>query len=338
MASLSSMTTALQMMKSGQVGSLPQVSPQASSAAAPRVTVGEAVRSAPVQPADDAQPEIGDLRNDPAFSEAMRISDEVRDGTLSPTSERAMKYMARAVGEEITRDPRMLEIGHFIGALGASDGVKVEHRDAAFPDRNTAVVNAYHWGKQLAESTQFIAKAERDIATTRTAIQDITRRIGAGDGDVDALRASLESRQASLGYLGQQISERKDQAEMASATLARQFSFRGQGMAVTAGGTTEATGFTLTHGTQGTVMEVGADGTLTLFDASGKGYTLSEYNAAQPDGLIAELHNDEIKRADEAAPIAEKLQRMNEQGARYEAFMRSYEAFMRSGVGLDLRR
>ncbi len=331
MATLSSMTTALQIMKSGQAGSAAPLPLQASSVAASRAAASEAVRSAPAQPAEDAQTEVRDLSNDPAFREMMSILDEVRDGTLSPTSERAKKYTVHVPGEEITRDPRMLQIGEFVGALGASDGVKVEHRDAAFPDRNTAMVNAYHWGKQLSESAQFIAKAERNVEATRTAIQDLTERIGAGDGDVEAMRAELASREASLEYLGKQISQRKDQAEMAGATLARQFSFHGQSMTVTANGTTEAVGFTIAHGIQGKVMEVGADGTLTLFDASGKGYTPSEYNAARADGLVAELHNDEIRRVDEAAPVAEKLQRIHESAARFEAYMRS-------GVGLDLRR
>ncbi len=336
MATLSSMTTALQIMKSGQAGSAAPLPLQASSVAASRaaasmVSEGAGAGSTSARLAAEAQNGFRDLSNDPAFREMMSTLDEVRDGTLSPTSERATKYQARAVGEEFLRDPRMLEIGHFVPAHGAAYGVAVEHRDAAFPDRNTAMVNAYHWGKQLSESAQFIAKVDRDKLATRAAIQDLTARIGAGDGDVDAMRAELTGREASLGYLGEEVSRHRLQADRVGASLARQFSFRGQGMTVTAGGTTEATGFTITHGTQGKVMEVGADGTLTLFDASGKGYTPSEYNAARPDGLVAELHNDGIRRADEAAPVAEKLQRIHESAARFEAYMRS-------GVGLDLRR
>lgn len=65
-------------------------------------------------------------------------------------------------------------------------------------------------------------------------------------------------------------------------------------------------GFSITHGTLGKIMDVSADGTLTLYDAEGTAYSAEEYNAANIDGGIPQLHNDLIRQADDRAALASR--------------------------------
>lgn len=63
-------------------------------------------------------------------------------------------------------------------------------------------------------------------------------------------------------------------------------------------------GFSLSHGTLGKIMDVAADGTVTLYDAEGKGYSAAEYSAANIDGGIPQLRNDLIRQSDRQSAAA----------------------------------
>ena len=70
-----------------------------------------------------------------------------------------------------------------------------------------------------------------------------------------------------------------------------QFGFEDALVTTTGEGRPAFAGLTVTHATYGKMLTIGADGTVTLYDRSGKGYTEADYNAAQPDGVIPELWN-----------------------------------------------
>ena len=45
-------------------------------------------------------------------------------------------------------------------------------------------------------------------------------------------------------------------------------------------------------------MDVSAEGEITLYGSDGTAYSADEYNAANVDGGIPQLHNDMIRKAD----------------------------------------
>ncbi|OWJ98731.1 hypothetical protein CDV54_01580 [Paracoccus yeei] len=85
--------------------------------------------------------------------------------------------------------------------------------------------------------------------------------------------------------------------ERSAVTLAGMFSFDSASVTAAAyQGKFE--GFSLTHGTLGKIMDVSAEGEITLYGSDGTAYSADEYNAANVDGGIPQLHNDMIRKAD----------------------------------------
>ncbi|WP_147278888.1 hypothetical protein [Paracoccus versutus] len=222
---------------------------------------------------------------------------QLRDGSLSPFDPNT--GMARLWARSDT-DPRMRYEGVFLpaemGPMGHS--ATATKRDADFPARSDAMAMAYHFGKALAERAK---TAVADMALVRKnsdTMLDPSGRIYGMEGGF----AGLESANA---HGTSEIVGNINFLESRAASLANLFSFD----------TTSVTrpvydgsfqGFSITHGTLGKIMDVSADGTLTLYDAEGTAYSAEEYNAANIDGGIPQLHNDLIRQADDRAALASR--------------------------------
>ena len=128
------------------------------------------------------------------------------------------------------------------------------------------MANAYHYATDLmatATRTANAAKSHRDL------------NLGGTQAEVDVLNM-----------------------ERSVVTLAGMFSFDSASVTAAAyEGKFE--GFSLTHGTLGKIMDVSAEGEITLYGADGTAYSAADCNAANVDGGIPQLHNDMIRKADE---------------------------------------
>lgn len=208
------------------------------------------------------------------------------DGSISPFDPEAVEVTgSERVFHQWNKDPRLIFEGTFVGGEinGVSKGAKAEQSDSNFPSRRDAMVTAYHYATKVIDSampTARIAKSNPSLLPSSW----------------EALRtAPMED--FSVGFEASQM-------EMNAAVLSKMFSFDNTTVtgAVYAG---EFNGFSLTHGTLGKIMDVSAEGEITLYDAEGTAYSAAEYNAAGVDGGIPELHNDLIRRADEDQRRAE---------------------------------
>ncbi|MEX5562831.1 hypothetical protein SM764_05365 [Pseudophaeobacter sp. 1A16562] len=240
-----------------------------------------------------------------SFAKAARTeADGLRDGSLSPFDTKVLKPVRSAHAPE---DSRLLQDGVFVGSKAASEGGNVVIVDANFPDRRSATANAYHAGTALLEQSQTLVRYDAMLKSSQEKAATLQAQLDAGTGDVEQLAALLRGHQDSIGSLTEMRAEAQLQVDRATASLSRMFSFTGQAIATSEDGSSQVAGFTISHGTQGKIMEVSADGDITMFDKSGKAYTREGFAAAKPDGVIPGIHNDLVREADAARPLPERF-------------------------------
>ncbi len=239
-----------------------------------------------------------------AFCKASREAYQaIRDGSKSPfDSEIADLVGSRRLWQSQNTDARIQFEGDFVASEGVAAGTQAPQRDADFPSRRDAMANAYHFASALVENVKYVVSDTREIASDPDKYLDTSGRLygagpGGGTAGGDWQVAMAKGTDMMLFY--------RDRMESMAASLANLFSFDSTSVTVPAydGG---FQGFSITHGTLGKIMDVARDGSITLYDAEGTAYSAEEYNVANIDGGIPQLHNDLIRQADDRAALASR--------------------------------
>lgn len=223
----------------------------------------------------------------------------LQSGALSPFDPEATRVDAAFQFRDGQWDSRLKFEGSFVSMEGPSEGRAFVYRDASFPDRQSAMANAYHFGKILSGSSQNLAKYETQVADARSRLIELTAKQANGDlsGDIEE---QIKAHKSFIGFTQELAMNERLVSERAKASLANMFSFTSSGVS-RQDGLTQAVGFSISHGSLGKIVHFAADGSVRLFDGAGRGYAAAEYNEANVDGGIPELHNDLIRQADRRA-------------------------------------
>lgn len=222
-------------------------------------------------------------------------------GSVSPFDTEVVRAsMAETTFRVMQQDSRMEFEGAFAAKfVDTGMGATQPQRDADFPSRSDAMAYAYHFATALAQDAQQAVTDMAWINANSDTTRDASGRIygtnadgtfkGVSDeafthGTFDALWTfqSMERNAASLANLFS-----LDAASVTTSAYDGSFG-----------------GFSLSHGNLGKIMDVTADGAVTLYDAEGKGYSAAEYSAANIDGGIPQLRNDLIRQADRQSAAA----------------------------------
>lgn len=185
------------------------------------------------------------------------LSKGLRDGSASPLSDLAAKM---AKGEiELAASRGLLFEGKFLA--GAGDSGTIGHAD--FADRQTAMLNAYHYSRDLIPH----AKQAAHYMSTFSAA-DLGDPLNAKD-----------------------LADAERDYRRGESMLRVQFGFDQPLITIAADGTATFDGFEVVHERFGRMLSVDAGGAITFFDQAGTAYTGAKYDAARPDGIIPELVN-----------------------------------------------
>ena len=234
--------------------------------------------------------------------ERQLVRADLANGKLSPFgSEIAKEYegISTRKGHGNMNDPRKEFGGHFsMSQIENYVGRPAEvTQDTAFLDRRDAIATAYHFASDFAqgmlEVSQGVRKARRDEKG------NIYGLSSSGEILEDRNNGNVRTEHGTDSLI-----RRMEQMEGDGAGLARHFSF--DRTAVTRAALKgEVSAFSITHGTFGKLMDVGKDGTVTLYDAQGTAFSMQDYNSANSSERIPEVHNDLIDLADREAARAE---------------------------------
>lgn len=184
------------------------------------------------------------------------------DGSESPIGEEATKLCDRRFIAQEKAAGRMFE-GNFVTGNGLNDDGSYEIGMGAFADRQVAMINAYHYARAAGHATWALIMFNTSSVNPS--------RYGEQYG-----RAAFMAERDLVRPL---------------SMLGRQFGFTGTTLATTEDGRQVFSGLTVTHEKYGKMLSIDPNGTVTLYDQSGKAYTEEAYNAAQPEGVIPELWN-----------------------------------------------
>lgn len=239
-----------------------------------------------------------------AIQSAEKSSDmfsRIEEGQLSPFDPEVVKQFDN--GSLVSKsDPRMefpglfpvVEIASRMGQAAPSTG------DTKFLDRRDAMATAYHFGMEFAEMMRSVAlrvgSAARDAQGT---IYGLSSSGEFRPNKADS-RIMVESGNTQLVHDMQDM-------ETAGSGLAKHFSFD-KAPATSAAYDGKLSAVSITHGTYGKIMDIGEDGTVTLYDAQGNGFSAEDYNAANPNERIPELHNDLVELGDRQLQRAEAME------------------------------
>lgn len=229
-------------------------------------------------PASDVPPEVAMAIA--ANARDVEVFDGLRDGSISPFDPKASEVTGHEkVMNPAKTDSRMLFEGNFIGAGDSvPHGTTAPQSDGNFPSRRDAMANAYHY------ATDLMATAARTAGTAKSH-PDVN--LGGSQASISANTVIPHTSEVDVLNM-----------ERSAVTLAGMFSF--DSASVTAAAYQgKFKGFSLTHGTLGKIMDVSAEGEITLYGSDGTAYSAADYNAANVDGGIPQLHNDMIRQADE---------------------------------------
>ncbi len=228
----------------------------------------------------------------------MRAAHEsLRNGAASPFDPEVDKLLGGQIFfHQNIKDPRMEFEGNFGSSLPAAMGTTAPQRDAEFSSRGDAMAYAFHFGSELAKMGQSVAiDMSRIDASSSTMLDSSGKIFGlASDGQILGNWDAVMTAEAhGNGAILRDMRHMETQA----ASLANLFSFDS---ASATRPVYEGTfsGFSISHGTLGKIMDVAANGSVTLYDAEGKGYSAAEYSAANIDGGIPQLRNDLRRQAD----------------------------------------
>lgn len=241
--------------------------------------------------------------NYPAFMTTLRLagrmveaSEKGRNGEVSPFDGAAAKAAAGRTWQRLESDPRMDYEGVFPASASVAMGTTAPRRDADFPARRDAMAYAYSFGSRLAVSARQAVADSQAIRANRDRMLDGTGQLHgvARDG---RLLGSWEAMAAADAHQTHDIVANMFNMEVQAASLANLFSF--DSASVTAPAYRgEFNGFSIRHGRLGPIMDVAADGAITLHGADGTAHRAADYSAAQVDGGIPQLRNDLIRAAD----------------------------------------
>lgn len=202
------------------------------------------------------------------------------------------------------KDPRMEFEGAFMPKfVDTGMGANQIQRDADFSSRSDAMAYAYHFATALAADAQRGVTDMAWIKANSDTTRDASGRIYGTTADGHFIGETAEFTEHF--ELPDALSTFRSM-ERNAATLANMFSLDASSVTTSAYGGSYS-GFSLSHGTLGKIMDVAADGTITLYDAEGKGYSAAEYSAANIDGGIPQLRNDLIRQSDRQSAAASIL-------------------------------
>lgn len=224
----------------------------------------------------------------------MGMLSRIEEGQLSPLDPEVVnEFNNGSLGNDA--DPRMEFAGVFPGAEIASRmGQEAPSTgDTKFLDRRDAMATAYHFGMDFAEMMRSVAQgigsAARDAQGTIYGLSSS----GVFRPDEQADKLMMENGNDQLVLDMQNM-------ETLGSGLAKHFSFD-KAPATSAAHDGKLSAISITHGTYGKIMDISEDGAVTLYDAQGNGFSAEEYNAANPNERIPELHNDLVDLADRQA-------------------------------------
>lgn len=231
-----------------------------------------------------------------AFSNATREAYlAIRDGSKSPfDSEIADLVGSRRLWQNQNTDARMQFEGDFVASQGVGAGAQAPQRDADFLSRRDAMANAYHFATALVGHVNYVISDAREIASSPDKYLDASGQLYGAVG-ADTELAIKQGTYMMLFY--------RDRMEDMAASLANLFSFDSASVTKPAYDRSFQ-GFSISHGALGKIMDVDAQGKMTLYDAQGIAWSAEDYAAARVDGGIPELENDLIQQADDDAARA----------------------------------
>lgn len=231
--------------------------------------------------------------------EALKVSTvQLRHGTASPFDANIIDLRgADHIWTQDNSDPRLEFEGMFVPATSSPTmGQTAPQRDADFPARSDAMALAYHFGTALAEAAQQTVKDIKVIDAYSDTMRDAVANIY-GISANGAMLSSVTSERLADEHGTQSIVWSMRGMEINAASLGNLFSFDSASVTKAAYGG-EFKGFSISHGTLGKIMDVGADGAITLYGADGASYSAADYSANIVDGGIPQLRNDMIRLAD----------------------------------------
>lgn len=237
----------------------------------------------------------------PKIDSAMDAQAKLMDGSVSPFDPAIVKASAAETTFRWSeKDPRMEFEGAFMPKfVDTGMGANQIQRDADFSSRSDAMAYAYHFATALAADAQRGVTDMAWINANSDTTRDASGRIYGTTADGHFIGETAEATEH--GTFDALSTFRS--MERNAATLANMFSLDASSVTTSAYGGSYS-GFSLSHGTLGKIMDVAADGTITLYDAEGKGYSAAEYSAANIDGGIPQLRNDLIRQSDRQSAAA----------------------------------
>lgn len=225
-------------------------------------------------------------------SRMVEASVKGRNGDISPFDTGATGRGLPQPGQ----DPRMEFEGVFPPSVSVAMGSTAPQRDANFPSRSDGMAYAYRFGTKLAEFARQAVVDTAAISANRDRMLDASGKIH-GVAANGRLLGSWDAMVAADAYETHDIVANMFNMEVQAASLANLFSFDSASVTAPAyQGRFE--GFSIRHGSLGNVMDVAADGAVTLYGADGTAHSAAAYSAANVDGGIPQLRNDMIRQAD----------------------------------------
>lgn len=176
-------------------------------------------------------------------------------------------------------------------------------------DRRAAVLNAYHYGSDLAESGVLVASLSRGVAAEQARIAGLDEAIAAGGEAGKAAAAYKEHLAENSVSSVMGLASVARGMDRAAVMLKQRFGLAAEVVQKDATGAGRFTGFEVRSEQYGLLMSVDAKGAMTLYDANGKGYSAETYNQANTDATIPELSNDLTRQAAEQSRIDALLTR-----------------------------
>lgn len=222
------------------------------------------------------------------------IAKAQQNGEIHPLGE----HRNLELPEGSPHDPRFLREGGFGVVKGPLEGEALVVRDAVMGDRQGALMNAYHYGSDLLKANEGIERKSGVIASRNAEISALKEQLTAGEGDSEYSTKKIAWLENNIKHMNQSLGEDRQRADRAMASLSRLFSQADNGLDGATTATPESGGFEITHGTYGKLMEVSDDGSITMFDREGNGYSREEFVEKKPEGMIGEIHNDLIREED----------------------------------------
>lgn len=181
------------------------------------------------------------------------------DGSISATGEVARKMYGDRYVRAIESTGAMFE-GFFPTGLGEGESYTPAY--GKFADRQNAMINAFHYAQAAAAAGKLLASRLTSDVLYPNSPND--------PHNMHMAKADVENAVSVLGV---------------------QFAFMDEIVKTNEDGTSSFTGFEVSHDRFGKLLSVDASGAITLYDADGTAYSMADYDAARPDGVIPELAN-----------------------------------------------